>query len=113
MLKKVECYIQPSKLDSLKDALLDTGVAGMSVTDVRGFGRQRGYTKDEEVTDSVKFLPKTKIEIVVDEDIVEDVITVIKTQARTGTIGAGKIFVMPIEDAVRISTYESGRCAIY
>jgi len=113
MLKKIECFIQPSKLDSIKDALFRAGVEGMSITDVRGVGRQRGYTKDEKPKKEVKFLPKEKLEVVLDENMVEDVITLIKKLARTGTIGAGKIFVLPVEDAVRVSTDEVGRSAIH
>jgi len=113
MLRKIECFIQPSKLDAIKDALFDAGVEGLSVTDVRGVGCQRGYTSEEKPKKKVKFLPKTKLEIVVDEEIVEDVIAVIKKLARTGTIGAGKIFVVPVEDAIRISTEEVGKSAIF
>jgi nitrogen regulatory protein P-II 1 len=113
MLKKIECYIQPFKLDRIKDALIEIGVEGMSVTDVKGFGRQRGYLPGEKVNKAVKFLPKTKLEIVVDEEIVEKVISTISRLARTGTIGAGKIFVVPVEDAIRISTDEAGKSALY
>lgn len=113
MLKKIECFIQPSKLDNLKDALFGAGVEGMSVLEVKGAGRQRGYGRDEKPEEEVKFLPKTKLEIVVDEAIVEDIIVLIKRLARTGTIGAGKIFVVPVEDAVRVSTDEVGRSAIH
>lgn len=113
MLKKIECFIQPFKLDAIKDALFEIGVEGMSVIEAKGFGRQRGYHENEVPNKKVKFLPKIKLEIVVDEDIVEDVITVIKRLARTGNIGAGKMFVLPVEDAVRISTEETGRSAIH
>ena len=113
MLKKIECFIQPSKLDTIKDALFNAGAEGVSVTDVRGVGRQRGYTPEEKPKKKVKFLPKTKLEIVVDEEMVEDIIALIKRLARTGTIGAGKIFVVPVEDAIRISTEEVGKSAIY
>ena len=113
MLKKIECFIQPSKLDSIKDALFDAGVEGLSVSEVQGVGRQRGYTKKEKEGKEVKFLPKTKLEIVVDEEIVEKIIALIKKLGKTGTIGAGKIFVVPVEDAIRISTEEVGKSAIY
>ena len=113
MLKKIECFIQPFKLDEIKKSLVEAGVEGMSVTDIKGFGRQRGYKEGEKSDKDVKFLPKTKIEIVVNEEIVEDIINLIKKLANTGTIGAGKIFVIPIEDAVRISTKESGSRALH
>ena len=112
MLKKIECFIQPSKLDALKDALFNAGAEGLSVTDAHGVGRQRGYTADEKPKKKVKLLPKTKLEVVVDEEMVEDIISLIKKLARTGTIGAGKIFVVPVEDAIRISTEEVGKSAI-
>lgn len=113
MLKKIECFIQPSRLDSIKDALFNAGAEGLSVTDVRGVGRQRGYTQEEKPKKEVKFLPKTKLEIVVDEEMVDDMIALIRKLAQTGTIGAGKIFVVPVEDAVRISTEEVGKSAIH
>jgi nitrogen regulatory protein PII len=113
MLKKIECFIQPSKLDVIRDALFRAGAEGLSVTDVRGVGRQRGYTTGEKPKKKVKLLPKTKLEIIVDEEMVEDIITLIKKLGRTGTIGAGKIFVVPVEDAIRISTEEVGKSAIY
>lgn len=112
MLKKIECFIQPSKLEGIKTALVEMGVGGMTVTDVRGFGQQRGFINEKERNKAVKFLPKTKLEIIVNEEIVEDVIAKVKTLARTGTIGAGKIFVIPVEDAIRVRTDETGRRAI-
>jgi len=112
MLKKIECFIQPSRLDGLRDALVEMGVGGMSVIEARGFGRQRGFSEGEKPADSVRFLPKTKLEIVVEEEQVEEVISLIQRNARTGAIGAGKIFVLPVEDAVRVSTSESGRRAL-
>ncbi len=113
MLKKIECFIQPFKLDEIKDALIEVGVEGMSVTEVRGFGRQRGHLQGEKKNKSIRFLSKIKLEIIVDEEIVEEVMATIKRLARTGTIGAGKIFVVPVEDALRISTDEVGKSAIY
>ncbi len=112
MLKKIECFIQPSRLEALKDALIEAGVGGMTVTDVRGFGRQRGQREDEAPAPEVRFLQKTKIEIVVEEEIVDAVLDLIKTAARTGTIGAGKAFVLPVEDALRVSTSETGKRAL-
>lgn len=113
MLRKIECYIQPSKLDEIKDALIDAGVDGMSVSEVQGFGRQRGQLNGEVSDQNVRFRPKTKLEIVVDEKIVDDITKLIVRLARTGKIGAGKIFIIPVEDAVRIRTSESGKSAIY
>lgn len=113
MLKKVECFIQPSRLDGVKDALTDIGVEGMSVIEAKGFGRQRGFVEGEPSGEKAKFLPKTKLEIVVDEEMVEEVISVVQRLASTGTIGSGKIFVVPVEDAIRIRTHEAGKSAIY
>jgi len=113
MLKKIECYIQPSTLEPLTRALVQLGVDGMSVTEVRGFGRQRGYTTAEESSKGeVRFLPKLKLEIVVMEGMVERTVAIITKLARTGTVGAGKIFVLPVEDAVRIGSGEVGYTAI-
>lgn len=113
MLKKIECFLQPSKLDEIKDELVRTGVGGMSVSQVKGFGTQRGYLEDEKVNKKVKFLSKVKVEMVVDEEIVEKVIRTIRRLCLTKTIGAGKIFIIPVEDAVRIRTAEVGKSAIY
>ncbi len=112
MLRKIECYIQPFKLEEIKDALIDVGVEGITVSDVRGFGKQRGYINGFQPNRHVKFLPKVKMEIVVDEDIVDDVIKTIVRLAQTGEFGSGKIFVIPVEDAVRIRTSERGKSAI-
>ncbi len=112
MLKKIEGFIQPAKLDELKDALIEAGVEGMTVSDVRGFGRQLGHTEENDDSRPVRFLPKTKIEIVVEEERVEELISLIMRMARTGKIGAGKLFVLPVEDAVRVSTSEAGKSAI-
>jgi len=112
-MKKVEAVIKPFKLDDVKDALHDAGVSGITVTEVKGFGRQKGHTElyrgAEYVVD---FLPKVKIEVVVEDDQVERVVEAIEAAARTGRIGDGKIFVMPIEQAVRIRTGDKGADAI-
>lgn len=113
MLKKVECFMNPSQLNELKDDLITAGVEGMSVFEVKGFGRQHGYTQEEEPAEEVKFLDKLKLEIVVDEEMVDDVIAILSKLARSRAIGAGKIFVLPVEDALRISTAESGKSAIH
>jgi len=112
MLRKIECFIQPSKLDQIKDALIEAGVDGMTVSEVEGFGRQRGRVNGEKPSSRVKFRQKTKLEIVVDEEIVDEITTLIVKLARTGKIGAGKIFILPVEDAIRIRTSESGRSAL-
>ena len=114
MLKKIECFIQPFKLEAVMNALIEIGVEGMSVLDVQGFGRQLGYAPGEQQqkAEPVKFRQKKKVEIVVKEEIVEDVIKLIRTLAFTGTVGAGKMFVLPVEDAVRISTDEKGISAV-
>ncbi|MCD6232428.1 P-II family nitrogen regulator [Candidatus Aerophobetes bacterium] len=113
MLKKIECFLNPSRLDRIKDELVKVGIEGMSVGEVKGFGRQRGYLEGEKINKAVKFLPKIKVEIVVDEGMVEKVIDTIKELCATKTIGAGKIFILPVEDAVRIRTAEVGKSAIY
>ncbi len=113
MLKKIECFLNPSRLDKVKDELVKIGIDGMSVSEVKGFGRQRGYLEGEKINKAVKFLPKIKVEIVVDEEMVDKVIDFIKELCAAKTIGAGKIFVLPVEDAVRIRTAEVGKSAIY
>jgi len=112
MLRKLECFIQPFKLDEIKDALFEVGVEGMSISEVKGFGKQRGYINGGKPNREVKFLPKIKMEIVVEEDIVDNVIKTIVKLAKTGEFGSGKIFVIPVEDAIRIRTEEAGRSAI-
>ncbi len=112
-MKKIEAIIKPFKLDDVKEALQDAGLQGMTVSDVRGFGRQKGHTElyrgAEYVVD---FLPKLKIELVVEDDIVERVVTAIKDAAHSGRIGDGKIFVSPVDDAIRIRTGETGGAAL-
>ena len=112
-MKKIEAIIKPFKLDDVKEALSQVGVEGLTVTEVKGFGRQKGHTElyrgAEYVVD---FLPKIKLEIVVRDEIVERVIEAIETSARTGKIGDGKIFVAALEQVVRIRTGETGKDAI-
>ena len=112
-MKLVTAIIKPFKLDDVRDALSDIGVQGMTVTEVKGFGRQRGHTElyrgAEYVVD---FLPKAKIELAVDDDIAEQVIEAIANTARTGKIGDGKIFVTDLEQAIRIRTGETGAEAV-
>jgi nitrogen regulatory protein P-II 1 len=112
-MKKIEAIIKPFKLDDVKDALSKEGIQGMTVTEVKGFGRQKGHTElyrgAEYVVD---FLPKIKIEILIDESRAARAVEVITTAARTGRIGDGKIFVSSVEEVVRIRTGESGSEAI-
>jgi nitrogen regulatory protein P-II 1 len=112
-MKKVEAVIKPFKLDEVKEALSGVGVQGITVTEVKGFGRQRGHTElyrgAEYVVD---FLPKVKLEIIVKDDQVESVIEAIATAAKTGRIGDGKIFVTDVGAVVRIRTGETGEAAL-
>lgn len=112
-MKKIEAIIKPFKLDEVKDALQDIGLAGITVTEARGFGRQKGHTElyrgAEYVVD---FLPKIKIEIVVEDAKVEQTIEAIVNAAKTGRIGDGKIFVLPVDEVVRIRTGERGDDAV-
>jgi nitrogen regulatory protein P-II 1 len=116
VLRKIECYIQPFKLDALTRALVEHGVDGMSVTEIKGFGRQRGHMEggghEGIPCEEIHFLPKLKVEIVVIEDMVDETVNLIVKLARTGTIGAGKVFVLPVEDAIRVGSGEVGRTAI-
>ena len=112
MLKKIECIVQPFKLKEIKEGFREIAIDGMTITDVSGCGKQRGYLEKIESNESIKFLPKVKIEIVTEEERVEDIIDVIQRLARTGQIGAGKIFVLPVEDVIRVRTRERGRSAI-
>ena len=112
-MKLITAVIKPFKLDEVKEALKGAGVNGITVTEVQGFGRQRGHTELYRGAEyRVDFLPKTKIEVAVDDTIVEQVIEAITNVARTGKIGDGKIFVTQIEQAVRIRTGESGAEAV-
>jgi len=112
-VKKVEAVIKPFKLDEVKEALHEVGVSGITVTEAKGFGRQKGHTElyrgAEYVVD---FLPKVKLEVVVDDGLVERVVEAIAAAAITGRIGDGKIFVSPVEEALRIRTGERGLDAI-
>ena len=112
-VKKVEAVIKPFKLDDVKDALHDAGVSGITVTEVKGFGRQKGHTELYRGAEYViDFLPKVKIEVVVEDSLVDNVVEAIAESARTGRIGDGKIFVLDVEQAVRIRTGDRGADAI-
>jgi nitrogen regulatory protein PII len=111
-MKKIEAIIKPFKLDEVKEALSSLGIKGMTVTEVKGFGRQRGHKEIYRGAEyQIDFVPKTKIEVVIDSGSVADVVRVISENARTGEIGDGKIFVFPVEEALRIRTGESGKDA--
>jgi nitrogen regulatory protein P-II 1 len=112
-MKKIEAIIKPFKLDEVKEAISELGNFGMTISEVKGFGRQKGHTELYRGAEYViDFLPKIKIEIVVDDDMVDKVVEVISTSARTGKVGDGKIFIIPIEDAIRIRTGERGDVAL-
>ncbi|QXD22815.1 P-II family nitrogen regulator [Opitutia bacterium ISCC 51] len=107
-MKLIKAIIKPFKLEDVKDALSEIGVVGMTVTEVKGFGRQKGHTEIYRGSEyTVDFLPKTQLEIVVDEGIVKQAVEVIIKTANTGKIGDGKVFVIPVETAVRIRTGET------
>jgi nitrogen regulatory protein P-II 1 len=112
-MKKIEAIIKPFKLDDVKDALNEIGIQGMTVTEVKGFGRQKGHTElyrgAEYVVD---FIPKVKIEIVTSDELAQKAVNIIEKAAKTGKIGDGKIFVYTIEDAIRIRTGERGESAV-
>jgi nitrogen regulatory protein PII len=112
-MKKIEAIIKPFKLDEVKDALNELGIQGMTVTEVKGFGRQKGHVELYRGAEyDVSFLPKVKIEIVVSDSNAEKVITTIQAKAKTGKIGDGKIFISKLEDIIRIRTGEKGDVAI-
>lgn len=112
-MKKIEAIIKPFKLDDVRDALNEVGIQGMTVTEVKGFGRQKGHTElyrgAEYVVD---FIPKIKIEVIVSDDFAPKVVDAIERSAKTGKIGDGKIFVFPIDEVVRIRTGERGEKAV-
>ena len=112
-MKKIDAIIKPFKLDDVREALAEVGITGMTVTEVKGFGRQKGHTELYRGAEyMVDFLPKVKIEIVVADDIVDTCVETIMTTAQTGKIGDGKVFVVALEEAIRIRTDERGDAAI-
>jgi nitrogen regulatory protein PII len=112
-MKKVEAIIKPFKMEDVKEALLEAGIEGMTVTEVKGFGRQKGHTEIYRGSEyTVDFLPKVKFEIVLDDANVQTAVNAIIRSARTGKIGDGKVFVLPIEEAIRIRTEERGASAV-
>ena len=112
-MKQIEAIIKPFKLDEVKEALTKVGIQGMTITEVKGFGRQKGHTELYRGAEySVDFLPKVKIQILVPEDKVPQVVETLVKTARTGKIGDGKIFIVPVEEVIRIRTGEKGADAI-
>ena len=112
-MKKIEAIIKPFKLEEVKDALGEIGIEGMTVSEVKGFGRQKGHTEIYRGSEyTVDFLPKIKIELVVPDGSVETAVAAIIKAAKTGKIGDGKIFVSPVEQAIRIRTEEKGEAAV-
>jgi len=112
-MQKIEAVIQPSKLDAVKDALVEIGVDGMTILEARGHGRQKGHTEVYRGREySVDLLPKVKVEIVVTDEMVDDAVNAIISAARTGTIGDGKIFISKIDEAIRIRNDERGESAL-
>ena len=112
-MQKIEAVLQPSKLDAVKDALIEIGISGMTITDVRGHGRQKGHTELYRGREySVDLLPKVKIELVVGDELVDKAVQTIVDAAKTGKIGDGKIFVTRVDEAVRIRNNERGETAL-
>ncbi len=112
-MKKIEAIIRPHLLEAVKDALQTVGVQGMTISEVRGFGRQKGHTEVYRGSEyKVEFVPKVKVEVIVDDDVAESAVEAVIKSARTGKFGDGKIFVLPVEEAVRIRTGEQGVNAV-
>jgi nitrogen regulatory protein P-II 1 len=112
-MKKIEAIIKPFKLEEVKDALAEVGIEGMTVSEIKGFGRQKGHTEIYRGSEyTVDFLPKIKIELVLPDTRLEAAVGAIVQSAKTGKIGDGKVFVLPVEDAIRIRTEERGEQAV-
>ncbi len=112
-MKKIEAVIKPFKLDDVKEALNDIGIHGMTVSEVKGYGRQKGHTEIYRGAEyAVDFIPKLKIEIIIEDDRLSEVIEVIQKSASTGKIGDGKIFILPVEEVIRVRTGEKGPDAL-
>lgn len=108
-MKKIEAIIRPFKLDEVKEALVEEGIRGLTISEVRGYGRQKGHTETYRGSEyQIEFIPKIKIEIVVDDALLEKAVDAILRSAKTGQVGDGKIFISDIQDVIRIRTEESG-----
>ena len=112
-MKKIEAIIRPFKLDEVKEALMEEGVRGLTISEVRGYGRQKGHTETYRGSEyRIEFIPKIKIEVVVEDDKSEKVVDAILRTAKTGQVGDGKIFIYDVKDVIRIRTEESGQEAL-
>jgi nitrogen regulatory protein P-II 1 len=112
-MKKIEAIIRPFKLDDVREALSEIGVRGMTLTEVKGYGRQKGHTELYRGSEyKIDFLPKIKIEVIANDSMVENIVSTIIKASRTGQVGDGKIFVLPVQDVIRVRTEESGEDAI-
>jgi nitrogen regulatory protein PII len=112
-LKKITAIIRPFKLDEVKEALVEEGIRGLTITEVRGYGRQKGHTETYRGSEyQIEFIPKIKIEVVVEESKADNVVDAILRSAKTGQVGDGKIFISDIQEVIRIRTEESGKGAL-
>ena len=112
-MKKIEAIIRPFKLDDVREALSEIGVRGMTLTEVKGYGRQKGHTELYRGSEyKIDFLPKIKIEIIASDAMVDSIVSTIVKASRTGQVGDGKIFVSPVDDVIRVRTEESGEDAV-
>ncbi|MCI0706245.1 MAG: P-II family nitrogen regulator [Ignavibacteriae bacterium] len=112
-MKKIEAVIRPHKLNDVREALQEIGISGMTVTEVKGFGRQKGHTEVYRGSEyNIDFLPKVKVELVVPKKLAERAVSTILQAAKTGSVGDGKIFVLPVEEAIRVRTEEVGEGAL-
>lgn len=112
-MKKIEAIIRPFKLDEVKEALMEEGIRGLTISEVRGYGRQKGHTETYRGSEyRIEFIPKIKIEVVVDDEKSEKVVEAILRTAKTGQVGDGKIFIYDVKDVIRIRTEESGQDAL-
>ncbi|HEY9165571.1 MAG TPA: P-II family nitrogen regulator [Candidatus Kryptonia bacterium] len=112
-MKKIEAIIRPFKIDDVREALIEIGIKGMTITEVKGYGRQKGHTEMYRGSEyQIDFLPKMKIEIIAPDDSVNKIVETIIKSAKTGQVGDGKIFIYPVEEVIRVRTEESGEAAL-
>ena len=112
-MKMIRCYIKPEKLDSVREKLFELGVPGLSVNEVQGIGKPMGQFKSAAGSNAPQFLPRMEVSIVLEDDAVDEVVETLVATAHTGNLGDGKIFIIPVEDAIRIRTGEKGQQALY